>query len=94
MNFFKTKPRTPPDLVRGLRDSIGRLESGSPGGDSRRKVRACAHGVQGMGSVLSESLTMLRQASDDISKNLQQIKAILHGDAGPSRLFIAHEITF
>ncbi|EKM77538.1 hypothetical protein AGABI1DRAFT_115118 [Agaricus bisporus var. burnettii JB137-S8] len=57
MNFFKTKPRTPPDLVRGLRDSIGRLESGPPGGDSRRK------------------------ASEDVSKNLQQIKAILQGDA-------------
>lgn len=56
MNFFKTKPRTPPDLVRGLRDSILRLESSAPGGETRRK------------------------ASDDISKNLQQIKAILHGD--------------
>ncbi|KAF9451430.1 mo25 protein [Macrolepiota fuliginosa MF-IS2] len=57
MNFFKTKPRTPPDLVRGLRDSITRLESSAPGGETRRK------------------------ASEDISKNLQQIKAILQGDA-------------
>ncbi|KXN85887.1 Calcium-binding protein 39 [Leucoagaricus sp. SymC.cos] len=57
MNFFKTKPRTPPDLVRGLRDSIARLESSAPGGETRRK------------------------ASDDISKNLQTIKGILHGDA-------------
>ena len=39
MNFFKTKPRTPPDLVRGLRDAINRLESGAPGGETRRKVR-------------------------------------------------------
>lgn len=38
MNFFKTKPRTPPDLVRGLRDAINRLESGAPGGETRRKV--------------------------------------------------------
>jgi calcium binding protein 39 len=39
MNFFKTKTRTPPDLVRGLRDAINRLEAGAPGGDTRRKVR-------------------------------------------------------
>ncbi|KAF5346455.1 hypothetical protein D9756_010022 [Leucocoprinus leucothites] len=58
MNFFKSKPRTPPDLVRGLRDSIGRLESSAPGGETRRK------------------------ASEDLSKNLQQIKGILHGDTG------------
>ncbi|KDR73132.1 hypothetical protein GALMADRAFT_72611 [Galerina marginata CBS 339.88] len=38
MNFFKTKPRTPPDLVRGLRDAINRLESGAPGGETRRKA--------------------------------------------------------
>ncbi|KAF9465940.1 Mo25-like protein [Collybia nuda] len=37
MNFFKTKPRTPPDLVRGLRDAIPRLESSAPGGETRRK---------------------------------------------------------
>jgi len=40
MNFFKTKPRTPPDLVRGLRDAISRLESSAPGGETRRKVRS------------------------------------------------------
>ena len=38
MNFFKTKTRTPPDLVRGLRDAINRLEAGAPGGETRRKV--------------------------------------------------------
>ncbi|KAG0692964.1 armadillo-type protein [Suillus ampliporus] len=38
MNFFKTKPRTPPDLVRGLRDAIPKLESGPPGGETRRKA--------------------------------------------------------
>ncbi|KIK00639.1 hypothetical protein K443DRAFT_99901 [Laccaria amethystina LaAM-08-1] len=37
MNFFKTKPRTPPDLVRGLRDAIPRLETSAPGGETRRK---------------------------------------------------------
>lgn len=59
MNFFKTKPRAPPDLVRGLRDAIPRLESGAPGGETRRK------------------------ANEDVSKNLQQIKAILYGDGDP-----------
>jgi len=59
MNFFKTKPRTPPDLVRGLRDAIPRLEMGAPGGETRRK------------------------ASEEISKNLQQIKGILYGDGDP-----------
>ncbi|KAI0826624.1 Mo25-like protein [Trametes gibbosa] len=38
MNFFKTKPRTPPDLVRGLRDALPRLEAGPPGGEVRRKA--------------------------------------------------------
>ncbi|KAK7692046.1 hypothetical protein QCA50_005451 [Cerrena zonata] len=38
MNFFKTKPRTPPDLVRGLRDALPKLEAGPPGGETRRKA--------------------------------------------------------
>ncbi|KAH9896863.1 Mo25-like protein [Cubamyces lactineus] len=38
MNFFKTKPRTPPDLVRGLRDALPRLDAGPPGGDTRRRA--------------------------------------------------------
>ncbi|KAF9788429.1 Mo25-like protein [Thelephora terrestris] len=38
MNFFKTKPRTPPDLVRGLRDAIPKLESAPPGSETRRKA--------------------------------------------------------
>ncbi|KAG9009528.1 hypothetical protein FRB90_008332 [Tulasnella sp. 427] len=62
MNFFKTKQRTPPDVVRGLRDSISRLESGPPGGDTRRK------------------------ASEEVSKNLGYIKAMLYGEAGSDPL--------
>ena len=38
MNFFKTKPRTPPDLIRGLRDAIPKLESAPPGSEARRKA--------------------------------------------------------
>ncbi|TCD69324.1 hypothetical protein EIP91_008080 [Steccherinum ochraceum] len=59
MNFFKTKPRTPTDIIRGLRDALPRLEAGPPGGDGRRK------------------------ASEDVAKNLQQIKAILLGEGEP-----------
>jgi calcium binding protein 39 len=38
MNFFKTKQRTPTDLVRVLRDTILKLESAPPG-EPRKKVR-------------------------------------------------------
>lgn len=38
MNFFKSKPRTPPDLVRGLRDALPKLDAGPPGTESRRKA--------------------------------------------------------
>jgi hypothetical protein len=38
MNFFKTKPRTPPDLVRSLRDAVPKLESAPPGSEARRKA--------------------------------------------------------
>lgn len=39
MNFFnRTKQRTPPDLVRGLRDAIPKLEAGAPGSDTRKKA--------------------------------------------------------
>ncbi|KAL6303774.1 Mo25-like protein [Sparassis latifolia] len=38
MNFFKTKQRTPPDLVRGLRDSLSKLEAGPPSTETRRKA--------------------------------------------------------
>jgi hypothetical protein len=40
MNFFKTRQRTPTDLVRGLRDNILKLESAPPG-EPRKKVRSC-----------------------------------------------------
>lgn len=38
MNFFKTKPRTPPDIVRGLREAVNRLEGSAAGGETRRRV--------------------------------------------------------
>ncbi|VDB91696.1 unnamed protein product [Peniophora sp. CBMAI 1063] len=37
MNFFKSKQRTPPELVRGLRDNVQRLDSAPPG-EARRKA--------------------------------------------------------
>ncbi|KAF8625340.1 hypothetical protein AX17_006882 [Amanita inopinata Kibby_2008] len=38
MNFFKTKARTPPELVRGIRDAIPKLETSAPGSEGRRKA--------------------------------------------------------
>ncbi|EKM53238.1 uncharacterized protein PHACADRAFT_99790 [Phanerochaete carnosa HHB-10118-sp] len=54
MNFFKTKPRTPPDLVRGLRDTLPRLESTVPGSEQRRKANDdVAKSLQQMKSMLN-----------------------------------------
>jgi calcium binding protein 39 len=38
MNFFRTKQRTPSELVRALKDAIVKLDATTPGGDTRRKV--------------------------------------------------------
>ncbi|KIJ49191.1 hypothetical protein M422DRAFT_28163 [Sphaerobolus stellatus SS14] len=38
MNFFKTKPRTPAELVRGLKDALGKMDVGPPGSESRRRA--------------------------------------------------------
>ncbi|KAJ3554003.1 hypothetical protein NM688_g3326 [Phlebia brevispora] len=55
MNFFKTKPRTPPDLVRGLRDSLQKLDSAPPG-DSRKRAseEASKHLQQVKGLLLGD----------------------------------------
>ncbi|KAM6495203.1 mo25 protein [Amanita muscaria] len=65
MNFFKSKPRTPTDLVRGIRDTIPRLESTVPGSEARKK------------------------ATEEISKNLQSIKALLYGESEPQPELVA-----
>ncbi|TRM59011.1 Mo25-like protein [Schizophyllum amplum] len=62
MNFFKTKPRTPPDLVRGLRDAVPRLEASPPGGESRRKNLQQIKGILiGDGDPLPELVAQLAQ---------------------------------
>jgi len=38
MNFFKSKQRTPPELVRSLKEAIPKLDSGPPGTEARRKA--------------------------------------------------------
>ncbi|KAF8717599.1 hypothetical protein AX14_012110 [Amanita brunnescens Koide BX004] len=65
MNFFKSKPRTPTDLVRGIRDAIPKLGSSAPGSEARKK------------------------ACEDISKNLQSIKVLLHGEIEPQPELVA-----
>ncbi|KAN0082544.1 Mo25-like protein [Tylopilus felleus] len=57
MNFFKTKPRSPSELVRGLRNAIPKLDAGD--NESKRK------------------------ANEEVTKDLQAIKAILYGDGEP-----------
>lgn len=38
MNFFKTKQKTPTELVRALRDAVVKLDATTPGGDTRRRA--------------------------------------------------------
>ena len=83
MNFFKTKTRTPTDLARGLRDNILKLESAPPG-EPRKKVRIPVRSVlcrinAHMGA---SRVPPLHQASEEVSKYLQQIKGMLYGDGG------------
>ena len=78
MNFFKTKPRTPTDLARGLRDNILKLESAPPG-EPRKKVRSCAVRIE---IALIWVPHPLSQASEEVSKYLQQIKGMLYSDGG------------
>ncbi|KAI5994850.1 mo25 protein [Pisolithus albus] len=53
MNFFKTKPRTPPDLIRGLRDVIPKLDAGASGAESRRKAsEEVSRNLQGIKGIL------------------------------------------
>ncbi|KAB5590864.1 transcriptional repressor [Ceratobasidium theobromae] len=61
--------RTPTELVRGLRDSITRLDTSPPGSDLKRK------------------------ASEEVTKGLQQIKSLLHGDGDPMPELVAQLAT-
>jgi calcium binding protein 39 len=38
MAFWRSKTRTPPELVKALRDNIGKLDAGYAGSESRRKA--------------------------------------------------------
>jgi len=77
MNFFKTRQRTPTDLVRGLRDNILKLDSAPPG-EPRKKVRPLAQWP----SSNVDRCGLPTQASEEVSKYLQQIKGMLYGDGG------------
>ena len=80
MNFFKTKQRTPTDLVRGLRDNILKLESAPPG-EPRKKVRSCMLYTE-VAFIYGMPPSPRPQASEEVSKYLQQIKGMLYGDGG------------
>ncbi|KDN39548.1 ARM repeat-containing protein [Tilletiaria anomala UBC 951] len=100
MNFiFKSKQRTPAELVKHLRDTIARLDNGSSsnannnsssngndaalasssaGGPSHSNGANGGAATQGSGG--GGSSDSRRKASEDISKTLFQMKAILYGD--------------
>ncbi|EPQ27412.1 uncharacterized protein PFL1_04950 [Pseudozyma flocculosa PF-1] len=118
MNFiFKTKQRTPPELVRHLRDALIRLDhvtggssssasgGGGAGGSSSSAAGSSSSAsgsghsfgtgsshstssgssgtsasISGGGLVGSGSSESRRKASEEVSKNLYQIKVILYGD--------------
>ena len=41
MNFFKSKTKTPPEIIRSIREAIARLDAGITGAEGRRKVCLC-----------------------------------------------------
>jgi calcium binding protein 39 len=49
MNFFKTRQRTPAELVRALLSAITRLDTSSPGSESRKKVCVLLSFLYGIG---------------------------------------------
>ncbi|SPO22786.1 related to HYM1 - component of the RAM signaling network [Ustilago trichophora] len=96
MNFiFKSKSRTPQELVRHLRDTILRLDTPSPLGGSTSSNSINTHYSAGgsssvsIGSSSSSSVASSgsgssneakRKAVEEVSKTLCSIKAILFGD--------------
>jgi calcium binding protein 39 len=78
--------RTPIELVRGLRDAITRLDAGPPGSEARRKVRLPT-------CLCISSSCVTWQASEEVTKGLQQIKALLHGDGDPMPELVAQLAT-
>ena len=80
MNFFKTKQRTPADIVRALRDTIPRLETHAPGSESRRKVCPLYENIKWL--IIDWLSISSHKANEDVTKYLQQIKGILLGDGG------------
>ncbi|KAJ1034099.1 hypothetical protein NDA18_000968 [Ustilago nuda] len=92
MNFiFKSKPRTPQELVRHLRDTILRLDSTSSplgGSTSSNSLHSnytsngssTSAGSSSITSSSSSSSEAGKKAVDEISKTLCQVKTILFGD--------------
>ncbi|KAK4700629.1 calcium binding protein 39, partial [Phenoliferia sp. Uapishka_3] len=94
MNFFKAnRTKTPPELIRSVRESIQRLDAGNTGAEGRRKVGLgysdalrvpssvgqageTAMSARSRGSVIG----LAGLASEEISKNLFQMKLLLYGD--------------
>ncbi|KAK0527804.1 Hym1p [Tilletia horrida] len=103
MNFiFKSKQRTPADLVRSVRESINRLDAGSgtPGTNGSGSGGSAGAGSNGpsstgpFGSAINGSASSAvsssgsgssdsrRKATEELTRSLGQIKAILFGAEG------------
>ncbi|GJJ12476.1 hypothetical protein Clacol_006718 [Clathrus columnatus] len=97
MNFFKAKPRTPAELVRGLKDSLGRLDVGPPGGEARRRaheeVSKNISQLKGMlygdGDPTPEALAQLAQETYNIDL-LHALVIYLHRFEFESRKDVVH----
>ena len=67
MNFFKSKTKTPPEIIRAIREAIARLDASTTGAEGRRKVRtlfslrigriASREGRQGRGTLADQRRT-------------------------------------
>lgn len=85
MNFiFKSKARTPQELVRHLRDVVARLDSVSPNTGSNfgasPSSSSLSAGSSSSNNGTSSSSEARRKATEEVSKTLFAIKTILYGD--------------
>jgi hypothetical protein len=64
MAFWRSKQRGPPEMVRALKDSIGKLDAGHSGSDTTRRVGAVYH-VLHLSCCLLMMLPMLPALSCD-----------------------------
>ncbi|KAL7004475.1 Hym1p [Cystobasidiomycetes sp. EMM_F5] len=80
MAFWRSKTRSPSELVRALKDSIVRLDAGPPGNDARKKAMVNWAAATLRAPLLRHQSLPKHDATEDISKVLSQMKVLLYGD--------------